>query len=104
MELNKRQLFQRFMFAYVRDYMQKWFLREARNIMQAKHKCQEFLYVHSPHSGLSFNMNRWKKLSLLQTEDDQRFSVEMSLSRFYWTSFDVQISHCPTFLMVLSQD
>ena len=23
--------------------------------MQVKHKCQEFLYVHSPHSGLSLN-------------------------------------------------
>ena len=39
------------------------FLREARNIMQVKHKCQEFLYVHSPHSGLSLNAKPLGKVS-----------------------------------------
>ena len=31
--------------------------------MQVKHKCQEFLYVHSPHSGLSLNAKLPAKVS-----------------------------------------
>ena len=39
----------------------------------------------------------------IQTEDDRRFSVETSLPSFLRTSFDVQISQCPTFLIVIMQ-
>ena len=48
----------------------------------------------------------WKKLSLfcqIQTEDDRRFPIETSLPSFLRTSFDVQISQCPTFLIVIMQ-
>ena len=32
--------------------------------MKVKHKCQELLYVHSPHSGLSLNAKPPGKVSL----------------------------------------
>ena len=44
-----------------------------------------------------------KKFCQIQTEDDRRFLVESSLPSFLRTSFDVQISQCPTFLIVIMQ-
>ena len=39
--------------------------------MQSKHKCQEFLYVYSPPSGLSLNTKPPRKVSF----DSQRCGV-----------------------------
>ena len=54
-----------------------------------------------------FEFDKFKPLMTegfqIQTEDDRRFSVETSLPSFLRTSFDVQISQCPTFLIVISK-